>query len=100
MIVKRNLKLSPCYFGPFQITHRIGKVAYRLFLPSNSLLHLVFHVSSLKKKIGDHITPISTLTLVDLQEELRPKTEKLLDRRSVKRDNRAMVEALANSMGR
>ncbi|KAF5449987.1 hypothetical protein F2P56_030375 [Juglans regia] len=92
--VRRNLKLSSRYFGPFQITHRISKVAYQLCLPSDSLLHPVFHVSVLKKKIGDQLTPFSSLPPVDLQGELRSQPEKILERRSVKRDNRVVVEVL------
>ncbi|XP_022865720.1 uncharacterized protein LOC111385548 [Olea europaea var. sylvestris] len=47
-------KLSPRYIGLFTITERIGNVAYKLDLPSSmSQVHNVFHVSTLRKYIGN-----------------------------------------------
>ncbi|WMV19689.1 hypothetical protein MTR67_013074 [Solanum verrucosum] len=47
-------KLSPRYVGPYQILKCVGKVAYELDLPNElAPVHLVFHVSMLKKCIGD-----------------------------------------------
>lgn len=42
---KVNTKLSPKFYGLFQVLEVIEKVGYELKLPSNSRVHNVFHVS-------------------------------------------------------
>ncbi|WMV49918.1 hypothetical protein MTR67_043303 [Solanum verrucosum] len=50
-------KLSPWYVGSYQILKRIGKVAYELDLPNElAPVHPIFHVSMLKKCIGDLVS--------------------------------------------
>ena len=47
-------KLAPRYISPFEIQSRVGEVAYRLVLPPElSRIHIVFHVSMLRKYIAD-----------------------------------------------
>ncbi|XP_019261356.1 PREDICTED: uncharacterized protein LOC109239265 [Nicotiana attenuata] len=52
---------------PYRVIHRIGRVAYRLELPPEMpLVHLVFHVSTmLKKVVGDMalIVPVETIAV-------------------------------------
>ncbi|PHT68492.1 Protein LATERAL ROOT PRIMORDIUM 1 [Capsicum annuum] len=53
-------KLSPRYVGPYRILSHYGKVAYELKLPTDlASVHLVFHVSLLKKCIGDPAVVVS-----------------------------------------
>ena len=43
-------KLSPRFFGPFEILERVGTVAYRLALPPSILgVNEVYHVSMLRR---------------------------------------------------
>ena len=49
-------ELAPRYIGPFQISERIGAVAYWLALsPSLAGVHAVFHVSMLRRYVPDLI---------------------------------------------
>jgi hypothetical protein len=97
--MRRNLKLSPRFFGPFQILSRIGSVAYRLNLPPEARIHPVFHVSCLKKKLGQQITPIPTLPPVDGNGEIQPEPEAIIDRRMVRQGSRASSEVLIKWVG-
>lgn len=47
-----NQKLSPRFYGPYEVIKRVGEVAYKLKLPGEARVHLVFHVSLMKKAIS------------------------------------------------
>jgi hypothetical protein len=47
-------KLSPRFVGPFEITQRVGRLAYRIALPLDLVrMHDVIHVSMLRKYISN-----------------------------------------------
>ncbi|WMV37886.1 hypothetical protein MTR67_031271 [Solanum verrucosum] len=54
-------KLSPRYIGPYRKSKRIDNVAYELELPQElAAVHLVFHISMLKKCMDDQSLIIPT----------------------------------------
>ena len=56
-----NMKLSPRFYGPLQVLKQIGTMAYRLELPPHSRLHSIFHVSQLKKQLGQSNRTVTKL---------------------------------------
>jgi hypothetical protein len=45
-------KLANKFYDPYQIEKKMSNVAYQLQLPANTMIHLVFHVSILRKYVG------------------------------------------------
>jgi hypothetical protein len=97
--IHRNLNLFPRYYGPFQVTWRIGVVEYKLDLPPTSLIYPIFHVSNLKKKLGNRIAPLPHLPQLTTEGTLAPEPKIALARRLKKKGNKAGAEILIQWTG-
>lgn len=86
-----STKLDFKKLGPFKVLKKVSSVNYRLQLPRESRLHLVFHVSLLEPAKGN--TPLATND--EIQPENDPDVywaEKILDRRLVGRQEQFLVK--------
>lgn len=61
--LRKNQKLGMKYFGPFPILAKVGAIAYKLKLPKNARIHVVFHISQLKLFKGDMSDPYLPLPM-------------------------------------
>lgn len=74
-----NVKLSPRFFGPFQILQHVGKVVCKMELASTCKFDLVFHVSLLKKWVGPSLSMSANLPLFTEDGPLTMELESILD---------------------
>ena len=74
-------KLKPRYYGPYKIVQKIGEVAYELELLEGSKIHIVFHVSCLKKSLGQKIVTSEILPPLDDEAQLTLVPENILKTR-------------------
>ena len=52
LATRANQKLNPRYYGLFEVLVEIREVSYKPQLPPEALVHLIFHVSLLKRCIS------------------------------------------------
>uniref|UniRef100_A0A2N9F7Y1 Reverse transcriptase/retrotransposon-derived protein RNase H-like domain-containing protein n=1 Tax=Fagus sylvatica TaxID=28930 RepID=A0A2N9F7Y1_FAGSY len=82
---KKLGKLGRKFYGPFKVLGKIRAVSYKLELLEDAKIHHVFHVSCLKAKVGQFITPLYKMPPVDSLGHLAPEPTKILETRVVKK---------------
>ncbi|TYK23464.1 putative retroelement pol polyprotein [Cucumis melo var. makuwa] len=81
---RRNEKLAPRFYGPYKIIEKIGPVAYRLQLPENSRIHSLFHVSQLRKMMGQHADSQPTIQFIDENYMWKSEPEEAIEYRKTR----------------
>ena len=94
LALRKNLKLSSKYYGPYTVLAKVGIVAYKLQLPPSFRVYPVFHMSLLKKKIGDKRVAQTVLPATGADGQFLVKPVAVLQRQMVKHNNRAKVKVL------
>ena len=73
---------------------KIGTMAYKLEMPASSRVHPIFHVSCLKKVIGDKIPVQTILPELDEEGKIILEPEAITDTRIHQLRNRSISEYL------
>jgi hypothetical protein len=92
--IHQNLKLTTKFYGAFKILEKIGLVAYKLQLPDLAGIHLVFHVSQLKRHLGQKAVPQSNLPLITPEGYIKFGPIAVLDTRSLPRRDEVVTQWL------
>ena len=92
-------KLKPRFYGPYKVTRKVGEVAYEFEPLPNRKIHNLFHVSFLKKFLGQKT--IVSIELQPLEDEgkLILIPEEFLDIRGKRLRNRSIIEHLVKWKG-
>ena len=73
-------KLSFRFYGPYKILKKVGQVAYKLELPLRAQIHLVVHVSQLKKHVPPSAQVSADLSAIQTDPEISLQPLFILDR--------------------
>ncbi|MCH85041.1 hypothetical protein A2U01_0005882, partial [Trifolium medium] len=99
VVTRIHAKLAAKYYGPYPIIEKIGAVAYKLKLPEGSKVHPVFHVSLLKKAVGQYNEKEELPELLEEQSEMfEPET--VLATRKVKHQGEEVRQVLIHWKGK
>ncbi|MCI01206.1 hypothetical protein A2U01_0022231, partial [Trifolium medium] len=94
-VVRRiHQKLAARFYGPFQIIKKVGAVAYKLNLPPESKIHPVFHISLLKRAVGNYQVQGDLPKDLELAEEDDVYPQKILGTRAVMQGDTEIQQSL------
>ena len=85
------------YEGPFPVIKRVGKVTYKLQLPSTIKVHPVFHVGQLKpysRDVEDPSREETTRLTTSIREVHDLEVDSTLSDRAVRRDSQPPIREL------
>jgi len=95
-----NQKLAPKYYGPFPIIQKIGAVSYKVQLPESTIVHPIFHISQLKKAIGNHVVEYVLPPELGIEEEGMEEPEAVLAVREISMEGTIINQWLMKWKGR
>jgi hypothetical protein len=95
----RTEKLKLKFYEPYIVIRRIVEVAYKLDLLEGSKIHNVFHVSCLKKAVGQHVSISEELPPLDEEGQLELVPEEVLEQRERILRSRIIRECLVRWRG-
>jgi hypothetical protein len=100
VVTRISAKLAARYYGPYPIIERIGAVAYKLKLPTGSKVHPVFHVSLLKKAIGEYHDDDELPELLSDEQAEVYEPEAVLGTRKIKQHGEEVKQVLVQWKGK
>ena len=76
---KKDNKSSPKDYGPHKVLQNIATITYKLELPPSFGAHPAFHVSCLKKVIGDKLTIQTMFLELDKEGKITFKPQEFME---------------------
>lgn len=93
---RAHQKLASKFFCPYWVIEKIGSVAYKLHLPTGVQIHMMFHVSLLKKVMGKIIECSEELPPIDDDSVLVLEPDGIIDTRWLKRRGKLIKQSLVH----